>query len=125
MIRRSILSTLAAVLALAACDAAPTAARAAEAGPAFNATPLTVSILGPTTVPYNTPCTWIADVSGGTPPYEYAWISRYTRSYSSYPDFTVVMNSNPDFVRVTVRDAAGQEVQLGQGVTVSQSADFC
>jgi hypothetical protein len=125
MIRR-MLTAAAAVLALAACDAAPTAARAAEAGPSFNSSPLTVGIIGPTDVTKYQSCIWLADAQGGVPPYQFRWRTAFTTSsWQSNIDFTFAFTRTFDFVEVTVKDSTGQTATVGQGITAHTSLYYC
>ncbi|HVH12676.1 MAG TPA: hypothetical protein VM759_06480 [Longimicrobium sp.] len=128
MIRRTLVTAAAAVLALTACDAAPTAVRTADAKPAFSAGTLAVSISGPSQVPLNTSCTWFATPSGGTPPYEYRW-EHLNLAWTPYQSADYVTwsfsASGPQLVKVTVRDAASNTAEAYQGLMVTNSASSC
>jgi hypothetical protein len=66
-------------------------------------TPPTLSIDGPTTVRANDLCTWNSSVSGGNPPYTYAWCRNgiYKSGTASYTDDTGTAGFT---LRLEVRD---------------------
>jgi hypothetical protein len=69
---------------------------------------LSVDIEGPWTPPLNAWCTWEADVSGGTPPYSYAWYrdEEFVSPVDSYTGYT----GTTDFLlELVVTDAASDE----------------
>lgn len=129
MIRRTLVTAAAAVLALTACDAAPTAVSAADTGPALTAGTLAVSISGPSDVPPNMSCTWFATPAGGTPPYEYRW-EHLTLTGTPYQSADWVTWSFPamqvpQLVKVTVRDADLNTAEDYQAVRVTNSVTSC
>lgn len=58
---------------LAGCGQEPTAARS-PLQPRHDLDPLEVTISGPSLPQYNVLCAYVANVTGGTPPYSYAWV---------------------------------------------------
>ena len=86
---------------------------------------LSAAIVGPSAVkPYAT-CLWEAQVSGGTPPYTFAWISStgddgYTQAF-----YATAPGSHAFVIELYVMDAAGGRVELSTGIGVRSTAPTC
>ena len=91
-------------------------------------TPLSVSLLNqPSSVRPGATCTFTASVSGGVPPYTYAWFKNGAPTAYNAPSVPITAPSQPPFtVRVDVTDASGvPSVSKSKSVTVSPSAPQC
>jgi hypothetical protein len=102
---------------LASCSSEPTGLRAPDRSNA-SVTALTASIYGPSPVqPYAT-CLYEAQVSGGTPPYSYAWVSS-TMDYSYTAQLWATAPGSAGFVlELYVTDSAGQEAEVTRSIGV-------
>ncbi len=85
---------------------------------------LTVSISGLRVVRPNATCTWFANVSGGTPPYSYAWYANGIY-VGAYEDLIYKVTSSQTTIAVWVSDAAGGSVSTSINVTTSSTARAC
>jgi len=77
--------------------------------------PPSVTISGPTTLGYREVGSWTANVSGGAPPYSYAWRYRYWGSGS----WSGVIDSDSQYSRTMLT----QDFELQCTVTTSQGLD--
>jgi hypothetical protein len=82
-----------------------------------------VSITGPSSVRPNTTCEWLAEASGGTPPYSWDW-SGGTTIYED-EGYYLARYSSSFTVTVQITDAAGQTATDSHSVNVSSNAPAC
>lgn len=109
---------------LASCGSEPTGLRAPDVSNA-SLTALTASIYGPGLVkPYAT-CLYEAQVSGGTPPYSYSWVSS-TGDYSYTGQLWATAPGSAGFVlELYVSDSAGGSAEVTRSIGVSASGATC
>jgi hypothetical protein len=110
------------LLVLAAPGFAPSQSAVAALRSSAQAHALGVSINGPTTVQSGHPTTWEAVVTGGTPPYQYAWM--HTVGGDGMPDGATWEGSfdQSGILHVGVQDARGA---TGQATVYVMVAPCC
>jgi hypothetical protein len=86
---------------------------------------LDASIIGPSTVKPNVTCLYQANVTGGTPPYDYDWSAPGGSSSSSTFDYSNVGAGAGYTITLTVTDDDDAQVQDHLHVTTSSSAPVC
>jgi hypothetical protein len=81
---------------------------------------LTVTIVGASTAPRFTDCTYTAQVSGGTAPYFFSWIgvTGDPNAQTTEANWSTIGNKT---LWVDVEDALGATGSAGKGVTVLSS----
>jgi len=108
---------LALAVLLASCGSEPTGLRAPDK-PNASLTALTASIYGPGPVqPYAT-CLYEAQVSGGTPPYSYEWVSS-TGDYSYTGQLWATAPGSAGFIlELYVTDSVGERIEVTRTISV-------
>jgi PKD repeat protein len=89
-----------------------------------SAAPLRVTVTGPTSVKSGATCTWVANASGGTPPYHYAW----NPVGNDYPELTYTNHESNGVnfnVSVTLSDANRLVASDALVVWVTSTARDC
>jgi len=98
---------------------------ASAAGSISEGRSLNASIIGPSMVKPNVTCLYQADVTGGTPPYEYTWSAPGGGSSSSTFDYSNVGSGASYNITLFVTDAADVQASDQLHVTTSSSAPVC
>jgi hypothetical protein len=101
---------------LAGCGQEPTAVRTQPPHQArFDLDPLDVSISGPLQPQYNVQCAYVANATGGTPPYTYIWVALngITGTSSGNTFYGTISSPGAKSLYVTVRDANDEEATTG------------
>jgi hypothetical protein len=121
------ITILSATLLLASCGTEPQRIMAPEVATKSTSEPLSVEIIGGSTIRSDTYCDYEAIVTGGYAPYRISWDtgvgigSIYTVYYSSDGDFPY----GPKIIRVDVADASGNTVSTTKSIYVSSHAAGC
>jgi hypothetical protein len=83
-----------------------------------------VSITGPSSVKPDAMCTWVAHVSGGTPPYRlYIWRNLFSTDYQS--SWVTGSLSSSNTIEVVVTDDNNRTAGATRFINVSPSARAC
>ena len=89
------------------------------------AAPLTVAIQGPTSIRPSEVCYWYAHVTGGTPPFTYAWSQSSGSGTASGGSYEGSSSFASFTLTVTVTDAAGATASDTHSVGVSSKFLAC
>lgn len=120
----SIMTAAIAMLAVVGADHAATAAPQHVELSSQKRT-LSAAIVGPGAVkPYAT-CLWEAQVSGGTPPYTFDWLSSTGDFGNAQAFYATAPGTLAFIIELYVTDAAGDRVELSTAIGVRSSAPTC
>jgi hypothetical protein len=124
---RSIIATLATLALLAGCGQEPTAATRTGAKPRLTLSAGTITGAGFVVV--GQACTYTANPSGGTPPYDYQWTGGNPygpdNQQSYWVDASNSAGAGSNLITVLVTDANGATATAGKRIATVQTAPAC